>query len=78
MSVGFDNLKIFWAISVFACLSSVDQSHAACVCIIRMHAHQLILLLSIAGFGQYLSSFHWLILGPSREYYSPRKDTLRA
>jgi hypothetical protein len=30
----------------FACVSSVDQSHAACVCI-RMHAHQLILSLSV-------------------------------
>jgi hypothetical protein len=38
----------------YACLSSVDQSHAACVCIIRMHANQLILSLSVAGFGQYL------------------------
>jgi ABC-type multidrug transport system permease subunit len=28
-----------------------------------MHAHQLILSLSVAGFGQYLSCFHWLILG---------------
>jgi hypothetical protein len=53
------------AFMFFACLSSVDPSRAACVCIIRMHAHQLTLSLSVC--------FHWLILGPSREYYSPRK-----
>jgi hypothetical protein len=40
-----------------------------------LHTHQLILSLSVAVFGQYWSCFHWLILGPSREYYSPRKDT---
>jgi hypothetical protein len=38
----------------FACLSPVDQSPAAFVCIIRMHYNQLILSLSVAGFGQYL------------------------
>jgi hypothetical protein len=27
----------------FAYLSSADQSHAICVCVISMHAHQLIL-----------------------------------
>jgi hypothetical protein len=62
----------------FACASSVDQSHAACVCIIRMHAHRLILSLLVVGFGQYLSYFHCLILGPSHEYYTQRKDTVGA
>jgi hypothetical protein len=51
------------AIMFFACLSSADPSRDACVYVTSMHAHQLILSLSVAGHWSVLVMFSF-ILGP--------------
>jgi hypothetical protein len=70
-----------WFLPHVFCMLIVCRPESCCMCVynnICMHSISWFFRCRLAGFGQYLSCFHWLILGPSREYYSPRKDTLRA
>jgi hypothetical protein len=49
------------------------------MCVYNTHARSSADSFAVgSGVWSVLSCFHWIILGPSGEYYSPRKDTLRA